>query len=77
MADITNKLVINLSSTPLTDVQTSLLASGPKFAIVCKHPPKSDHVAAVEVASHQLPPYVAAELRSDASKLPDRTTPQT
>ena len=75
MANITNKWVVNLSSTPLTDAQTSLLARGPKFTIVPRHLPKGDYATAVEEVSHILTPNVAAELRADTSKLLNRTHP--
>ena len=38
-----NKWVINLSSKPLTQVQSLLLARGPNFAITPKHPYRSIH----------------------------------
>ena len=37
-----SKWVINLSDTPLTKDQTRLLAHGPNFAIIPKHPPKEE-----------------------------------
>ena len=40
VSDITNKWVVNLSITPLTEAQTSLLARGPKSANVPRHTPK-------------------------------------
>ena len=52
MADITNKGVVNLSSIPLRDAQTSLLARGPKFMIIPRHLTKGDYVTAVEEVSH-------------------------
>ena len=49
---VTNKWLVNLSSTPLTETQTSLLARGPTFAIVPRHLPKKDYVSAVEEVCH-------------------------
>ena len=34
-----NRWVRNLSSTPLTEAQVSLLAHGPNFAVAPRHPP--------------------------------------
>ena len=45
-----SKWVINLSDTPLTEAQTSLLAHGPNFAIIPRHPPKEEYVASIEYA---------------------------
>ena len=43
-----SKWVINLSDTPLTKAQTRLLAHGPNFAIIPRHPPKEEYVASIE-----------------------------
>ena len=45
-----SKWVINLSDTPLTKAQTRLLAHGPNFAIIPRHPPKEEYVASIEYA---------------------------
>ena len=50
------KWVINLSNTPLTPAQESLLAKGPNFAIVPKYAPKESYITAVEEACSKLPP---------------------
>ena len=47
-----NRLVINLSSIPLTTPRETLLARGPNFAIVPKYPPKANH----STLSDQGPP---------------------
>ena len=39
----TNRWVRNLSSTPLTQVQVSLLLHGPNFAVSSRHPPWGVH----------------------------------
>ena len=77
VSNVTNKWVVNLSSTPHTEAQTSLLAGVPKCAIVSRHPPKGDYVSAVEEECKLLPSKVAAELRADTSKHLDRTHTQT
>ena len=48
MVDITKKWVLNVLSSPLTEAQTSLLAMGPKFMVVPRHPLKGEYIAAVE-----------------------------
>ena len=68
--DWTNKWVINLSKTPLTPKQLSLLQKGPNFAIIPKYPtPIEAYISAVEQASSKLPTHEAEELRSDVIKL--------
>ena len=42
------KWVINLSSSPLTQAQASLLAHGPGYAVTPKHPPYGDYIVAIE-----------------------------
>ena len=73
LSDVTNKLVLILSSTPHTEAQTSHLGKGPKFNIVPRHPSKGDYVSAVKEVCHWLPFKVAAQLRADTSKLLDKT----
>ena len=41
------KWVINLSSKPLTTAQRSVLAKGPNFAVLPKHPPKLEYITAI------------------------------
>ena len=41
--EFTKRWVKNLSSTPLTEAQFSLLAHGPNFAIAPRHPPWGLH----------------------------------
>ena len=41
--EYTRRWVKNLSSTPLTEAQFSLLAHGPNFAIAPRHPPWRIH----------------------------------
>ena len=56
VSDITNKWVVNLSSTPLTEGQASLLARDPNLPLYPNTPPKGDYVTAVEEVCHQLLP---------------------
>ena len=46
--DHTNKWVITLSNTPLTNEQLSLLQKGPSYAIIPKYPPIEAYITATE-----------------------------
>ena len=67
--DYTNKWVINLSKTPITKEQLSLLQKGPNFAITPKYPHIEAYITATEQASCQLPIQEADELTSDINKI--------
>ena len=58
---------------PLTEIQGSLLARGPKYTVVPRHPSKGDYIAAVEEVCHHLPLNVAVEFRADTSQLLSKT----
>ena len=60
-----DKWVINLSRAPLTQVQASLLAHGPGYAVTPKHPPYGDYIAAIEKACSTMEPNSAEELRAE------------
>ena len=64
----TSKWVINLSKTPLTPEQLSLLQRGP-FCHNSQVPPIEAYITAVEQASSKLPAQEANELRSDVNRL--------
>ena len=49
-----NKWVRNLSSTPLTEAQTKVLAHGPNFTVVPRSPPVGEYRVAIENAYNQL-----------------------
>ena len=59
----TKKWFRNLSSTPLTKDQESLLAHRPKFAITSKQPPVGEYIAALEQACTKLNQGESEELR--------------
>ena len=59
----TNKWVINLSKTPLTKEQLSLLQKGSNFAITPKYPPIEAYITATEQASSKLLAQEADEFR--------------
>ena len=62
---------------PLMEAQSSLLARGPKSAVVPRHPPKGEYITSVEeVCLHLPPPRVASEIRPNTSKLLDKTIPR-
>ena len=67
--DHTKKWVINLSKTPLTPGQLSLLQKGLNFSTTPKYPPMEAYIKVVEEASSKLPCREADELRSDVSCL--------
>ena len=60
-----DKWVINLSSAPLSQVQASLLAYGPGYAVIPKHPPYGDYIVAIEKACSTMEPNSAEELRAE------------
>ena len=64
-----DKWVINLSSTPLTSQQLTLLQKGPNYAIIPKYPPLEAYITATEIAATKLPTQEAEELRSDVNRL--------
>ena len=64
----TKKWVQNLSSTPLTKGQESLLAHGPKFVITPKQPPVGEYIAAIEQACTKLNQGWSEELRVEVKK---------
>ena len=70
-----SKWVINLSDTPLTKAQTRLLAHGPKFAIIPRHPPKEEYVASIEYACQKLNEGKAEELRVEIKNILKKNHP--
>ena len=64
-----DKWVINLSNTPLSIDQLTLLQKGPNFAIIPKHPPIEAYITATEIAATKLPTQDAEEFRSDVNRL--------
>ena len=65
----TNKWVINLSNTPLTEDQESLLKHGPNFAITPQRPPHEEYIKAIETACQSLDAKSDEELRSDVYRV--------
>ena len=58
-------MVINLSSSPLTQAQASLLAHGPGYAVTPKHPLYGDYIVAIERACSTLDQNRVEELRAE------------
>ena len=63
-----DKCIINLSNTPLTQAQESLLSKGPNFAIA-SNPPILEYITAIETAFQKLNTEDAEELRADINGL--------
>ena len=61
--------VINLSKTPLTKEQLSLLQKGPTFAITPKYPQSEAYITATEQASSKLPAQKVDEFRSEVNRI--------
>ena len=68
-ANITEKWVINLSSTSLTEGQQSVLTKGPNFSLTPKYIPNIDYITAVESMCGKLKEQEAMELRADINVL--------
>ena len=64
-----NKWVINISKTPLTPAQESLLAKGPNIAITPKVPPNVDYISPIECISQKLTEQEVQELKADTNGL--------
>ena len=62
-----NKLVINLSKTNLTEGQRSVLAKGPNFLIEPRHISSLHYITAVESICPKLKEEDALELRAEIS----------
>ena len=67
--DHMDKWVINLSQTPLTSDQLSLLQKGPNYPITPKYPPIDAYIMATELAASKLPTQEVEEFRSDINRL--------
>ena len=64
-----DKWVINLSKTPLTQEQLSLLQKGPNCAITPKYLPIEAYITSIEQVTNKLPSQEADELRSDVNRI--------
>ena len=62
------KLVINLSSKPLTQAQRSVLAKGPNFVVTPGHPPNLEYIT-IEAACTKLGQQDAEKLRAESNRV--------
>ena len=63
------KWVINTSDTPLTEMQEKLLAHGPDYAVVPKHPPTIEVIASIEKTCQNMVKGEAEELRGEVKAI--------
>ena len=68
-----NKWVVNLSKSPLTPAQESLLSRGPDFALAPTNPPNVKFISAVESACQNLLEQDVQELRAEINHLLKQT----
>ena len=61
--------MINLSSTPLTLAQKSLLAHGPNVAVTTQKPPYGEYITTIELACQNLDNNSVEELRTDVYRV--------
>ena len=67
--------VVNISNKPLSTAQETVLAHGPNFTVTPKTPPYQDYITANEVASQNLKPMEAEELRADIARVLKQAKP--
>ena len=67
--DMNKRWVVNLSSQPLTEVETKLLAHGPNFAVTSRSPPTIECVTAIEEVCQKLEQGEAEELRVEVKAI--------
>ena len=64
-----NKWVINLSSTHLSQAQGYLLAKGPNYAVIPKNPPYLEYITSIESVCQKLDHQEGEELRVDINRV--------
>ena len=69
------KWIINLSSKPLTQAQRSVLAKGPNFLVLPRHPPNLEYITAIESVCTKLG-QKDAELGADINTVLRSSHPQ-
>ena len=67
--------VVNLSSSPLTPAQVSLLSKGPNFALAPTNPPSVEFISVVKAACQRVTDQDAQELRAEVNILLKRAKP--
>ena len=73
--DMDKGWVVNLSSQPLTEAQTNLLAHGPNFAVISKSPPTIECITAIEEICQKLEQGEVEELRGEVKAIWKNTHP--
>ena len=76
LENLNPKWVINLSSKPLTQAQRSVLAKGPNFVVIHRHPPNLEYIMAIEAACTKLSQQDAEELRAEINRVLQSSHPQ-
>ena len=61
--------MVNLSKTPLTPAQESLLSKSPNFVITPNNPPNIDSITAIELVCHKPLDQDSQELRTETNCL--------
>ena len=69
MEDPNPKWVINLSSKPLIQAQSSVLAKDPNFAGTPRHCPNLEYITAIDSACTKLGQQDAEELRAEVNRV--------
>ena len=63
------KWVRNISSTPLTQAQRSLLAKGPNYAIAPRYPSYLEYITAIEFVCPKLGQQIVEEFRANINRV--------
>ena len=69
-------MVINLSKTPLTEVEESLLAHGPNFTVAPRHPQHLEYITAIEIMCHKFDNKGYFEVKMDINRILIRSDQQ-
>ena len=67
--DMNKRWVVNLSSQPLTEAQTNLLAHGPHFTVTSKSPPTIECITAIEEICQKLEQGEVEELGGEVKAI--------
>ena len=70
---MSKRWVVNLSSQPLTEAETKLLAHGPNFAVTSRSPPTIECVTAIEEICQKLEQGEAEELWGEVKAILKKT----
>ena len=73
--DMRKRWVVNLSSQPLTEAETKLLAHGPNFTVTSRSPPTIECVTTIEEICHKMEQGEAEELRGEVKAILKNTNP--